>query len=144
MRFLGEQRLGFQFELAASNGYARELQSEGRQLLDNLGYFFSDYWPEPSLLHGDLWGGNWAAAGGEPVIFDPAVYYGDRESDLAMTRLFGGFGTEFYNAYENAWPLSPGSKKRILRYQRVHGLNHRNLCGAADLGCARGSIRSLR
>jgi fructosamine-3-kinase len=69
------------------------------------------------LLHGDLWGGNWASCGGEPVIFDPAVYYGDRESDLAMTRLFGGFGRTFYEAYEAAWPLEPGHEARNDIYQ---------------------------
>jgi fructosamine-3-kinase len=143
VRFLGERRLGYQLELAARNGYGRDLRSEGRQLLDNLGYFFSDYWPEPSLLHGDLWGGNWAAAGGEPVIFDPATYYGDRESDIAMTLLFGGFGSRFHSAYEAAWPLSPGHRKRILLYQLYHVLNHLNLFGASYLGRAQGIIRSL-
>ena len=91
VRFLTERRIGYQLELAEENGYIGQFQSIGRQLLDNIGYFFSGYWPEPSLLHGDLWGGNWAASRGQPVIFDPAVYYGDRESDIAMTRLFGGF-----------------------------------------------------
>jgi len=143
VRFLGERRLGYQLELAARNGYARDLRSEGRQLLDNLGYYFSDYWPEPSLLHGDLWGGNWAAAGGEPVIFDPATYYGDRESDIAMTLLFGGFGSRFHSAYEAAWPLAPGHRKRILLYQLYHVLNHLNLFGASYLGRAQGIIRSL-
>ena len=61
-----------------------------------MGAYFSSYRPMPSLLHGDLWGGNWGVdAAGSPVIFDPAVYYGDREADLAMTRLFGGFGNAF-------------------------------------------------
>ncbi len=129
VRFLSERRIGFQLELAAENGYTGQFQSVGRQLLDNIGYFFSGYWPEPSLLHGDLWGGNWAASGGQPVIFDPAVYYGDRESDIAMTRLFGGFGDAFYEAYEKAWPLSAGHEKRILLSQLYHVLNHLNLFG---------------
>jgi fructosamine-3-kinase len=129
--------------LAAENGFTGELQQEGDRLLSNLGQFFDGYWPEASLLHGDLWGGNWASSGGEPVIFDPAVYYGDRESDIAMTKLFGGFSTEFYRAYEDAWPLAAGSEKRILLYQLYHVLNHLNLFGQSYHGQALGIIRSL-
>lgn len=143
VRFFGEQRLAYQLDLAAKNGFRGELQIDGRTLLDNLGYFFSEYWPEASLLHGDLWGGNWAASGGAPVIFDPAVYYGDRETDIAMTRLFGGFGENFYEAYEAAWPLSPGHKERVLLYQLYHVLNHLNLFGSGYLGRAQALIRAL-
>ena len=141
--FLGDHRLGFQLELAVMNGFGRELQSEGQQLIDNLGYFFSDYWPEASLLHGDLWGGNWGSSNGQPVIFDPAVYYGDRESDIAMTRLFGGFGNAFYEAYEEAWPMAAGSNERILLYQLYHVLNHLNIFGSSYLGRAQDLIRRL-
>ena len=143
VEFLKEDRLGFQFMLAAENGFTGELQQEGDRLLANLAQFFGGYWPEASLLHGDLWGGNWASCAGQPVIFDPAVYYGDRESDIAMTKLFGGFSTEFYRAYENAWPLAAGSKKRILLYQLYHVLNHLNLFGQSYHGRALGIIRSL-
>ncbi|MDH4072225.1 MAG: fructosamine kinase family protein [Gammaproteobacteria bacterium] len=143
VEFFGEQRLGFQLGLAAKNGFTGSLQADGHTLQDKLGYFFRDYWPEASLLHGDLWGGNWAAADGEPVIFDPAVYYGDRESDIAMTLLFGGFGQAFYDAYESAWPMSPGSRERIRLYQLYHVLNHLNLFGAGYLGRARELIRSI-
>jgi fructosamine-3-kinase len=129
--------------LAAENGFTGELQQEGDRLLSNLGQFFDGYWPEASLLHGDLWGGNWASSGGEPVIFDPAVYYGDRESDIAMTKLFGGFSAEFYRAYEEAWPLAAGNEKRILLYQLYHVLNHLNLFGQSYLGRALRIIRSL-
>jgi fructosamine-3-kinase len=96
------------------------------------------------LLHGDLWGGNWASCGGEPVIFDPAVYYGDRESDLAMTRLFGGFGRTFYEAYEAAWPLEPGHEARNDIYQLYHVLNHLNLFGSGYLGRAQELLRRLQ
>jgi fructosamine-3-kinase len=143
VEFLKEDRLGFQLTLAAENGFTGELQQEGDRLLANLGQFFGDYWPEASLLHGDLWGGNWASSEGKPVIFDPAVYYGDRESDIAMTKLFGGFSAEFYNAYENAWPLAAGSEKRIQLYQLYHVLNHLNLFGQSYHGRALGIIRSL-
>jgi fructosamine-3-kinase len=84
----------------------------------------------PSLLHGDLWGGNWAAdESGQPVVFDPAVYFGDREADLAMTRLFGGFSRAFYEAYESAWPLAAGATLRFDLYNLYHVLNHLNLFG---------------
>lgn len=143
VEFFRDQRLAYQLKLAADKGCTGELQREGDRLLSNLGQFFGGYWPEASLLHGDLWGGNWASADGKPVIFDPAVYYGDRESDIAMTKLFGGFGAEFYNAYEEAWPLADGSEQRILLYQLYHVLNHLNLFGQSYLGRALGIIRSL-
>ena len=89
-----------------------ELQEMGARLLKRLPVYFDQEQPAASLLHGDLWGGNWACCDGRPVIFDPAVYYGDRETDLAMTRLFGGFGRNFYEAYEAAWPLRDGHLER--------------------------------
>lgn len=143
LEFMVEDRLGFQLELAAENGFTGDLQIEGAALCNNLGQFFAGYWPEASLLHGDLWGGNWAAADGAPVIFDPAVYYGDRESDIAMTKLFGGFGVPFYDAYEEAWSLAAGSEQRILLYQLYHVLNHLNLFGGSYLNRALSIIRAL-
>ncbi len=141
--FLREQRLAFQLELAAGNGYRGTLQERGTRLLERLDRFFEGYTPEASLLHGDLWGGNWGCCDGEPVIFDPAVYYGDRESDLAMTRLFGGFGRAFYAAYEDAWPLAPGHRERSDLYQLYHVLNHLNLFGSGYLGQAQRLIDRL-
>jgi protein-ribulosamine 3-kinase len=130
--FLRERRLGFQLELARSRGHRGRLQARGAELLERIGRFFESYRPVPSLLHGDLWGGNRAAdERGSPVIFDPAVYYGDREADIAMTRLFGGFGAGFYAAYEAAWPLDPGAPQRIALYNLYHVLNHLNLFGAS-------------
>lgn len=141
--FFAEHRLGFQLHLAERNGFTGALQVEGTRLLNNMGSFFEGYWPEASLLHGDLWGGNWAAVDGEPVIFDPAVYYGDRESDIAMTKLFGGFDEEFYWAYEEAWPMAGGNEYRILLYQLYHVLNHLNLFGGSYVNRALSIIRSL-
>jgi protein-ribulosamine 3-kinase len=143
VRFLADRRLRFQLDLAIENGYGSALSRDGERLLDALPAFFADYRPEPSLLHGDLWGGNFAACEGEPVIFDPAVYYGDRETDLAMTELFGGFGGEFYAAYEEAWPLDAGYPVRRDLYQLYHVLNHLNLFGGGYLGRARSLVGRL-
>ena len=109
----------------------------GETLLEKLPAFFAGYRPLPSLLHGDLWGGNHAALrDGTPVIFDPAVYYGDRETDLAMTELFGGFGSGFHAAYREAWPLDAGYRVRRDLYNLYHVLNHMNLFGGGYRGQA--------
>ena len=96
----------------------------------------------PSLLHGDLWGGN-AIVGprGEPAVIDPAVYFGHREADIAMTGLFGGFSDRFYGAYRDAWPLEPGYAERWDIYNLYHLLNHLNLFGAGYAGRCRGILR---
>lgn len=142
--FWREQRLGFQLRLAAKNGYTGKLQSLGEKLLDALPAFFADYTPQPSLLHGDLWSGNHGyLANGTPVIFDPATYYGDRECDLAMTELFGGYSTEFYAGYRNAWPLDAGYAKRRELYNLYHILNHANLFGGGYLKQAESMTHSL-
>jgi len=141
--FFQEHRLGYQLELAAKNGFTGELQAQGARLLKRLPVFFEGYAPRAALLHGDLWGGNWASCDGEPVIFDPAVYYGDPESDLAMTRLFGGFGGAFYEAYAECMPPASGSHDRSDLYQLYHVLNHLNLFGSAYLGRAQELIGRL-
>jgi fructosamine-3-kinase len=129
-RFFAERRLGFQLDLAAQQGHSGRLIERGRRLCEQLGALLRGHRPLPSLLHGDLWGGNWAAdESGHPVVFDPAVYFGDREADLAMTRLFGGFGRAFYDAYESAWPLEAGADVRFDLYNLYHVLNHLNLFG---------------
>ncbi len=128
--FMREQRIGFQLRLAARNGYGGKLQTQGEKLLAGLDAFFTDYQPQASLLHGDLWGGNHAyLTDGTPVVFDPAVYFGDRETDLAMTELFGGFAPAFYAAYREAWPLDTGYGVRKTLYNLYHILNHANLFG---------------
>ncbi len=128
--FWREKRLGFQLELAARNGATRSLLNGGEELKERFPALLDGYTPVPSLLHGDLWGGNWAAtSAGEPVIFDPATYYGDREADLAMTELFGGPGARFYDAYNDAWPVAPGYGVRKTLYNLYHILNHFNLFG---------------
>jgi len=130
VEFFAKQRLGFQLELAGRSGHRGGWLEQGRELCERLPAFFAGHAPQPSLLHGDLWGGNWAAdVSGAPVIFDPATYFGDREADLAMTHLFGGFGREFYAAYQAAWPLDHGANARRDLYNLYHVLNHLNLFG---------------
>ena len=130
IRFYGERRLRFQFDLAARKGY--HLEAKGEQLIERLPAFFAAYRPQASLLHGDLWGGNWGTDPlGNPVIFDPALYYGDRETDLAMTELFGGFPARFYDAYAAAFPLDTGYAVRKTLYNFYHILNHCNLFGGS-------------
>ncbi len=140
--FYGRQRLGFQLKLAARGGC--NLLELGERLIERLPAFFSGYAPVPSLLHGDLWGGNWGALGGDvPVIFDPATYYGDREADLAMTELFGGFPARFYAAYDAAWPRDPGYAVRKDLYNLYHVLNHFNLFGGGYGAQARRMMERL-
>jgi fructosamine-3-kinase len=106
--------------------------------------FFVAYSPSPSLLHGDLWSGNRSSdSSGAPVFFDPAVYYGDRECDLAMTRLFGGFSAEFYKAYDAVWPLEAGWQQRVDLYNLYHVLNHFNLFGGRYLAQADSMVEKL-
>jgi protein-ribulosamine 3-kinase len=144
LTFYREHRLRFQLELAARNGHQGRLQSLGERLLEKLTGFFSGYRPVASLLHGDLWGGNHGVLrDGTPVIFDPAVYYGDREADLAMTELFGGFSGDFHAAYREAWPLDPGYGVRRDLYNLYHVLNHLNLFGGGYRGQAETLIGRL-
>ena len=143
VRFWRDRRLGPQLDLAAAHGHARTLQGAGDRLLSNLEAIIG-HGPAPALIHGDLWGGNLGyLPGGEPVIYDPAVYYGDREADLAMTELFGGFGGDFHAAYRDAWPLDPAYQVRKHLYNLYHVLNHLNLFGGGYLGQARSMIDRL-
>jgi fructosamine-3-kinase len=142
--FFRDRRLRYQLDLAGQNGFGGRLQERGGALLDHVGDFFRGYRPTPALLHGDLWSGNRLTDEREqPVIFDPAVYYGDREADLAMTRLFGGYGAGFYAAYEAAWALDAGAATRTTLYNLYHVLNHLNLFGSGYLAQAGTMIDSL-
>jgi protein-ribulosamine 3-kinase len=143
VEFFRERRLRFQLELAQASGYGKAL-APGYELLDRLNGLFRGYAPRASLLHGDLWSGNAGElAGEEPVLFDPAVYVGDRESDLAMTELFGGFAPAFYAAYDETWARDAGYKVRRTLYQLYHVLNHLNLFGAGYLAQAQHMIATL-
>ena len=132
--FFRDNRLGYQFKLACENGIGGTLADMQDRVLDQVSAILSAHEPKPSLLHGDLWQGNYGfEEGGVPVIYDPAVYYGDREADIAMTRLFGGFPNEFYTNYQRKWPLSPGWQLRQIVYNLYHILNHFNLFGGSYL-----------
>ncbi|HKQ29672.1 MAG TPA: fructosamine kinase family protein [Burkholderiales bacterium] len=129
IEFYRERRLRAQLDRAAERGETA-LRARGERLLERVTDFFTDYRSVPSLLHGDLWGGNVGALrDGEPAIFDPAVYFGDREADIAMTELFGGFTGTFYDAYREAWPLDAGYRVRKQLYNLYHIVNHFNLFG---------------
>lgn len=131
LRFAEERGVGDDLAPLASS-----LESACRILLDHR--------PPPSLLHGDLWSGNHGFLDdGEPVIFDPACHYGDRETDIAMMRLFGGFDRGVLRAYETAWSLPAGHERRLALYQLYHVLNHLNLFGAAWLGRAETLARAV-
>src|SRR6267142_2455054 len=142
--FFRERRLRPQLELTKAHGVAELLATPGERRRESVHGLLAGHRPAASLLHGDLWGGNWlASASGEPVLIDPAVYYGDRETDLAMTRLFGGFGERFYQAYQAAAPLAPAAQARCELYNLYHVLNHANLFGGGYAGQARDMIEHL-
>ncbi len=129
--FYFNERLLFQFQLVEKNGYATEKLRKGFHLIENkIHSILKGSEEKPSLLHGDLWGGNYLSDEyGNPALIDPAVYYGHREADLAMTKLFGGFSSEFYEAYHEEFPLKEGYEFREDVYTLYHVLNHLNLFG---------------
>lgn len=142
--FWRTHRLGYQLELAKTNGYTGKLQNLGEQLLIELDQFFCGSSPQASLLHGDLWSGNYSFDDmGQPVLFDPATYYGDREADIAMTELFGGFPNNFYSAYRHEYPLDSGYNVRKVVYNLYHILNHLNLFGGSYRNQAEQMINRL-
>ena len=125
--FFAEQRIGFQLRLAKRRGGNF---SDTGKVVAKVKDILSDRAPQPSLVHGDLWSGNSACTvDGEPVILDPATYWGDREVDIAMTELFGGFPAAFYRGYNQTWQLDRGYEARKPLYNLYHVLNHFNLFG---------------
>jgi fructosamine-3-kinase len=126
--FFAKHRIGYQLQLAASRGSF----PKGRSLVDAIPDLLANHHPVPSIVHGDLWSGNAAVmSSGEPTIFDPATYWGDREVDIAMTELFGGFPAEFYRGYQAVFPLDSGYETRKTLYNLYHILNHFNLFGGS-------------
>jgi len=142
--FYLEHRLGHMLRLTGNAGLVedkiQDLMQKTKELLSHN--------PPPSLLHGDLWGGNKGFCKGDdgtpvPVIFDPATYYGDREADVAMTYLFGGFNSDFYSGYEDEWSLPEGHQQRRTVYNLYHILNHEVLFGGGYLRQAQGMIDQI-
>ncbi len=142
--FWRQHRLGFQLELAQQNGFDAGLIDAGNRLAENLGKFFKTYHPRPSLLHGDLWNGNQGAdLDGNPVIYDPACYYGDHEADLAMMELFGHPGEHFFSRYSEHFPIDSDYAERRELYNLYHVLNHANLFGGGYAAQAQRTIERL-
>ncbi len=135
LAFFRDQRIGFQQELAREKGLLPKatdkaidrLKGKLKELLDIEG-------ERPALLHGDLWSGNHFPSKGGPCLFDPAVYFGFREADLAMTRLFGSLPERFYSAYREVFPQNSGWEMREDIFNLYHLLNHLNLFGGSYLG----------
>lgn len=129
--FFGEFRLAFQGDLALKRGLIDTSQRKGLdRLIDELPDLLATDAMSPALLHGDLWSGNFLCdANQDPVIFDPAVYFGHHECEFGITKLFGGFDSAFYEAYHDVIPKDDGTPERIEIYQLYHLLNHVNLFG---------------
>jgi fructosamine-3-kinase len=140
-QFFAKNRIGYQLQLAKRRGGHFP---NGEALIAAIPEILGNHQPQPSLVHGDLWGGNADfTSNGEPTIFDPATYIGDREVDLAMTELFGGFPREFYQGYEAEFPLNPGYEHRKILYNLYHILNHFNLFGGGYANQANSAIAKL-
>ncbi|HLP88722.1 MAG TPA: fructosamine kinase family protein [Nostocaceae cyanobacterium] len=141
VEFYTKHRLGYQFSLARRRGGNFPLQDK---LLAAIPELLAGHQVQPSLVHGDLWGGNaGCTVDGEPVIFDPATYFGDREVDIAMTELFGGFPAAFYQGYNEIFPLNPSYEKRKILYNLYHILNHFNLFGGSYAAQANRMIEQI-
>lgn len=127
VEFFVQHRLGYQFQLAHRRGGYFPKQDKLLAFVPKL----LNHQPKASLVHGDLWAGNAGITKlGEPVILDPATYVGDREVDIAMTELFGGFPGAFYRGYNEVWALDTGYKQRKTIYNLYHIINHFNLFGS--------------
>ena len=139
--FWWHNRLAPQLDMAWRN---RALMVDTRRLKILSDRLLAGHQPLASLLHGDLWGGNKGyLRDGQPVLFDPACYFGDRETDLAFTLVFGGFGHGFYQSYREAWPLADGWQRREPLYNLYHLLNHLNLFGDSYRGSVESAVASL-
>jgi fructosamine-3-kinase len=141
--FFVQDRLGYQVsrirDTGQRNRFQKVLDEHGGTLID----WLNAHCEHPSLLHGDLWNGNVLYGTDGPWLIDPAVYCGDREADIAMTQMFGGFGEAFYRAYDQHYPRTPvyGLKREV--YNLYHYLNHYNLFGGGYLGGCQSGIAAI-
>jgi fructosamine-3-kinase len=138
--FFAEQRIGFMLQLLAEKGH---VLVNIDNVVESIKRLLIGHNPTPSLLHGDLWQGNTGFHKNQPVLYDPAFYFGDRETDLAMTELFGRFPEAFYNGYDDIWPLETGYHYRKPIYQLYHVLNHALLFGGQYIDSAKITLRNL-
>ncbi len=141
--FFTEERLERQFRKARSAGYFSSGETSNfyrlYKQLDNICPH-----EKPSLIHGDLWDGNFIVSDeGKACLIDPAVYYGHREVDIAMSMLFGGFDDDFYDAYNESFPMEKGWRKRVEVYNLYPLLIHLNLFGPGYLGAIQTIIRKF-
>ncbi|MEB3331303.1 MAG: fructosamine kinase family protein [Synechococcaceae cyanobacterium] len=140
-RFFAERRLAPQFERLERSGGAL---AGSEAVLEGLPQWLGRHSVEACLVHGDLWSGNAGVlADGRGALFDPAIHRGDREVDLAMARLFGGFPAAFFEGYQASWPLPRGHQRRQDLYNLYHLLNHANLFGGGYRHQAQNAIRRL-
>jgi fructosamine-3-kinase len=149
VQFMAEQRIGYQLKLAQRDGLNFSILDQGWQLVERIHQLYHHYHPHPSLVHGDLWHGNQGClSDGTPVIFDPAVHFGDPEADLAMAELFGGFSRDFFAAYRDHAGIDDGYSLRKNLHQLYHVLNHHHLFGSSYAGQAQrliqGSLAGLK
>ncbi|CZF79002.1 Fructosamine kinase [Grimontia celer] len=138
--FFADHRIGLQLQLAEEKGMSfGDVESIVEAVKERL----NGHQPKASLVHGDLWKGNASSTMNGPIVYDPACYWGDREVDIAMTHLFGGFPEEFYKGYEEVWPLDGGFEERKDLYNLYHMLNHCLLFGGPYLAETEALINKL-
>jgi fructosamine-3-kinase len=143
--FVADQRIGFQIRWARDQGLAdRQLQSDCETIIARMAGLLDGRQDQTSLLHGDLWSGNYLFdAHGQPAIIDPAVYYGCREAEWGMIAWFGSCPAAFDQAYQERWPMPEGWQRRIQVYKLYHQLNHLNLFGSSYAGICRSTARRI-
>uniref|UniRef100_A0A672M425 protein-ribulosamine 3-kinase n=1 Tax=Sinocyclocheilus grahami TaxID=75366 RepID=A0A672M425_SINGR len=141
--FFAQQRLQYQLSLVEQSYGDREARELWAKLQLKIHQLFTDVEVVPALLHGDLWGGNVAECSDGPIIFDPASFYGHSEFELAISGMFGGFGSSFYNAYHEKIPKAAGFAKRQQLYQLFHYLNHWNHFGGGYRGSSLRIMKDL-
>ncbi|WP_286235795.1 fructosamine kinase family protein [Thalassotalea sediminis] len=139
-QFFAEQRIGWQLQLLTEKSI---VLGDIDFITDTCHQILLNHQVKPCLLHGDLWRGNVGFSHQQPVIFDPASYYGDREADIAMTELFGAFPEAFYQSYHEYYPLPPAYDVRKHVYNLYHVLNHANLFGGVYIDQSKACIHRI-